>query len=56
MKLKLVLAMLIPTMRLAVSFLREKDENSTGLDDIAADQLDAAITSLEKYTASPDQI
>lgn len=54
MKLRLILAMLIPTMRLAVQFLREKDYNSTGIDDIAADQLDAAITTLEKYTNSPE--
>lgn len=52
MKLKMVLAMLIPTMRLAVELLRSKDENSTGLDDIAADQIDAAITSLDNYTKS----
>lgn len=44
--------MLLPTMRLAVQMLRDKDENSTGVDDIAADQLDAAITSLENYSIS----
>lgn len=54
MKLKFILAMLIPVMRAAVSLLRDKDDNSTGFDDIAADQLDAAITSVEKYTTSPD--
>ena len=44
--------MLLPTMRMAITLLREKDENDTGFDDIAADQLDAAVTSLEKYTNS----
>jgi hypothetical protein len=52
MKLKIILSMLIPIARVAVGLLREKDENSTGFDDIAADQLDTAITSLEKYTNS----
>lgn len=52
MKLKFILTMLIPTMRLAVELLRTKDENSTGLDDIAAEQLDAALTSLEQYSQS----
>ena len=55
MKLKLILAMLMPLMRMAVQILRDKDENSTGFDDVAADQLDTAINSLEKYTASPDK-
>ncbi len=54
MKLKLILAMLLPVARMAVQLLRDKDENSTGVDDVAADQLDAAINSLEKYTTSPE--
>lgn len=56
MKLKLIIAMLIPVMRMAVQMLRDKDENSGGFDDIAADQLDAAITSVQKYTESPDAV
>lgn len=44
--------MLIPTMRLAVEMLRTKDENSTGLDDILADQLSAAIESANEYSQS----
>jgi hypothetical protein len=49
MKLKIILSMLLPIARVAVQLLRDKDGNSTGVDDIAADQLDAAIGSLEKY-------
>lgn len=52
MKLKLILTMLLPLMHMAAQFLRDKDENSTGFDDAAADQLDTAINSLEKYTSS----
>ena len=52
MKLKLILAMLLPLMRMAVQSLRDKDDNSTGFDDAAADQLDTAINSLEEYTSS----
>jgi hypothetical protein len=52
MKLKLILSLLLPLARTAVQLLRDKDENSTGLDDLAADQLDAAITSLEHYVNS----
>lgn len=53
MKLKLILSMLLPLASVAVQLLRDKDENSTGIDDIAADQLDAAINSLRKYL-NPD--
>lgn len=42
--------MLLPMMRFAVQQLRDKDDNSTGWDDAAADQLDVAVGSLEKYT------
>lgn len=49
MKLKFILYMFLPVARAAVQALRDKDENSTGLDDIAADQIDAAIKSLENY-------
>lgn len=49
MKLKLILAMIMPMMELAVRQLRDKDENSTGLDDVVANQLDSAIRSLEEY-------
>jgi hypothetical protein len=51
MKLKLILSMLLPIASIAVQLLRDKDENSTGIDDIAADQLDTAIESLRKYLA-----
>ncbi len=49
MKLKLILSMLLPIADVAVQLLRDKDENSTGIDDIAANQLDAAIKSLREY-------
>jgi len=49
MKLKLILSMLLPLADMAVQLLRDKDENSTGLDDAAADQLHTAIESLRRY-------
>jgi hypothetical protein len=49
MKLRIILSMLLPIARVAVQLLRDKDDNSTGFDDIAADQLDTAIGSLERY-------
>jgi hypothetical protein len=52
MKLKLILSMLLPLMNLAVTSLREKDENSTGADDVAANQIEAAVKSLQDYTNS----
>jgi hypothetical protein len=52
MKLKFVLALLLPLAEAAVTLLRTKDENSTGWDDIAATQLEAAIESLKQYVAS----
>lgn len=52
MKLKIILSLLLPIARTAVFLLRDKDENTTGFDDAAADQLDTAITSLEKYLNS----
>lgn len=54
MKLKTILFMLIPLMRLASQKLRDKDANSTGFDDLAADELDTAINALEKYSLSPE--
>ena len=38
-------------MRTAVQQLRDKDDNTTGLDDLAAGQLEAAIKSLEAYVS-----
>ncbi len=52
MKLKLILSMLLPLMNMAVTALRDKDENSTGVDDIAANQIEAAVKSLQEYTNS----
>lgn len=47
--------MLIPLARVAISLLRTKDENSTGWDDAAANQLDTAITTIEAYLNAPEQ-
>ena len=49
MKLKIILSMLLPLADMAIQLLRDKDENSTGFDDIAADQLSAGIESVRKY-------
>ena len=49
MKLKIILAILLPFMRTAAQQLRDKDENTTGLDDLAAGQIEAAVKSLEAY-------
>lgn len=38
--------------RSATAWLRNKDENSTGFDDAAADAADRFITALEEYLAS----
>jgi hypothetical protein len=51
-KLKLILFLLLPMMQSAVLLLRNKDENSTGFDDIFANQLEAAFTSGKEYEAS----
>jgi hypothetical protein len=53
MKLKLILSMLLPLAAVAVQLLRDKDENSTGFDDAAADQLDTALASLQRYLTPP---
>lgn len=52
MRLKLILAMLLPLLSFASTELRNKDDNSTGFDDIAADQIDTLKVSLEKFTVS----
>jgi len=52
MKLKIILSLLLPLANTAVALLRDKDDNSTGVDDIAADQLEAAVSSLQKYVES----
>jgi hypothetical protein len=52
MKIKLILSMLIPLMNMSVTILRDKDDNSTGLDDAAANQIEAAIKSIQEYANS----
>jgi hypothetical protein len=49
MKLRFILAMLLPLMRTAAQLLRDKDENSTGIDDEAANAIDFALDTLQKY-------
>jgi hypothetical protein len=50
-KLKIILLITLPALRVAVELLKNKDENSTGVDDEAAEALAYAITRLEKYLA-----
>lgn len=52
MTLKLIIILLLPLMRTAIQALRNKDENSTGFDDAAADQLETAANGLERYAVS----
>jgi hypothetical protein len=54
MKLKLILFMLTPVMQSAIQLLRNKDANTTGWDDIAANQLEAALVSLQQYLSDAD--
>jgi hypothetical protein len=42
----------LPNLRSLAAWLRVKDENSTGLDDEAADAIDYTVARLEKYLAS----
>lgn len=49
MKLKFILALLIPLLHRATQLLRDKDENDTGLEDEAADAIDYALSTLQKY-------
>lgn len=50
MKLKMVLSFLLPMMSMAASLLRDKDSNSTGVDDEAAEAIEHTITRLNNYT------
>jgi hypothetical protein len=49
MKLKLILSLAIPLLKSAAQLLRDKDENSTGVDDEAANAIDFALDTLAKY-------
>lgn len=49
MKLRFILAMVIPLLHQAAQLLRQKDENSTGIDDEAANAIDYALDALQKY-------
>ncbi len=49
MKLRFILALLLPLLHQAANLLRQKDENSTGFDDEAADAIDYALNALQKY-------
>lgn len=52
MRLKIILSILLPAMEYAVTDLRNKDDNSTGKDDIVANQLEAVLKSLKEYVNS----
>lgn len=43
---------ILPNLRSLAAWLRQKDENTTGGDDEAAEAIDYAVTRLEKYLAS----
>lgn len=49
MKLKFILALLMPLLQSAVVLLRNKDENTTGADDEAAAAIEFALGRLQKY-------
>lgn len=49
MKLKFILYMLLPLLKSSAQLLRDKDENSTGVDDEAAEAIEHALERLEKY-------
>ncbi len=44
----------IPNLRSAAAFLRRRDENSTGIDDEAAEAMEFAITRLEAWLDRPE--
>lgn len=46
-KLQMIMFFTLPAVRGAASFLRNKDSNSTGKDDLAADALDYAVEMVE---------
>lgn len=52
MKLKFILMFILPLLGQAAELLRNKDEDSTGVDDEAAKILDAAVTALAVYLKS----
>lgn len=51
MKLRFILALVLPLMTTAAELLASKDENSTGADDEAAEAIRFAIERLQKYLA-----
>ena len=51
-KLKVIILLLLPLLRTAAELLAMKDENTTGVDDEAADAIKYALNKLEKYQQS----
>ena len=49
MKLKFILALLLPLLQSAAVLLKNKDENSTGADDEAAAAIEFALSRLQHY-------
>lgn len=49
MKLKLIISLLLPLLNTAATLLRDKDENSTGVDDEAAEAIAHTIERIQKY-------
>lgn len=54
-KLDWILLFVLPGLRTASQILRNKDKDSVGADDIAADAIDLAIKKLEEYQATKGQ-
>lgn len=52
MKLKLIISLVIPLLVSAAQLLADKDENSTGLDDEAAEAIKYALERLQKYASA----
>jgi hypothetical protein len=53
-KITFILYLALPAMRQAASWLRNKDANSTGVDDYAAQILDSSSQFLEDVLTSPE--
>lgn len=51
-KLDWILMFILPSMRTAAALLANKDANSTGADDEAAEAINFAVARLEKFQAS----
>jgi hypothetical protein len=53
MKWTIIKAILMPALSAAAEILAAKDENTTGVDDLIANQIRALIASLNQYDGKP---